>query len=283
MNDTNKKEIAEVLYSLNKKAKNRRDEQFDIALKQKSYKNTKTKRNNLNEELTNVTERKKDYYALKTKILTENFEPSCIHRQVFDLNTYQYISNIKGVDVEKLVNGRMNFKKFYLNFLDEKYQKKIKTININGMPTKTKCYQFNDIIVDENIKDNILDALKERFNDILVKGNKLYIPYFSNDDLDSVFIDILWDKTELSAQENDRVVYYDKLKIIKRPTVISQNVRYYLLYRVDKYSFHIPIEENEIEKHNHLKIYDVTLDTKGIDEDYLYTEKEIRNTLRIVS
>ena len=76
MNET---EMAKILFSLNKKAKNIREEQRDLVYR-KTRKITKTNKGAIETQINNLRNQKFSYYKEKDELLRTYFSPICIHK-----------------------------------------------------------------------------------------------------------------------------------------------------------------------------------------------------------
>lgn len=281
-NDVNETQMADILFTLNKTAKNLRDKQRGIVYK-KNKKITKSNKGKINSQIENLKQQKFDCYEKKDLLLTTYFQPICIHKECIKNKTYEYISNMKGINLDKLMEK--TFKKYFFRaFLDEKYQKKVKTININGRTYKTTCYCFNDIIVDKEIIDNICLDISYKLENILVKGNKIYIPYFTKEDvyrkLDFIFTKNLWNGKHIEKPMFFKTVLeFGNIKIARKVNIVDVEEKYYLYYKIDNHSFHKPIKEGELENYKNLEIKEVQLNTKGENVDNLVERDVIQEEL----
>ena len=190
---------------------------------------------------------------------------------------------MKGVDLENLM--KKNFRSyFFFNFLDEKYQKKMKTIKIDEREYKTNLFQFNEFITDKEIVTKILNEIDRTFEEVLIKGNKIYIPFFRKDEfykkMDFIFVKHLWNgKRLIKPPKFKTIMIFGNIRIAQKTNIVSSDDKYYLFYKVDEYSFHSPIEKEELEKYKDLEIKEVIMNTKGEDTNKLMDDFEIEEKL----
>lgn len=283
MSGVSEEEMADIIFSLNKKAKNLRDEQREITYKKKK-KITKSNKGKVQKEVASLKEQKNEYYEQKDLLLTTYFEPVCIHKQHLEIKQYEYISNMKDVDLEKLMGKNFGMY-FHSNFLEMKFQKKMKMVEVNGEMARTNCYCFNDIITNEHTKERILADIDCKLNGLIfVKGSRIYIPYFAKpktyEKLDCIFAKYLWDGRKIEKPKGfKKIMEFGNVKIAKKTIIVDSLDKYYLLYKVDDHSFHKPIEKCELENYNQLEIIDVLLDTKGEDVQDLVEDDLISKEL----
>ena len=271
--DNQTKEMSDMLYSINKKAKNLRDKQIDMVRHILPYK-TKSNKKKLETEFKEIEEQKNKYYEQKDYILKTYFEPECIHREVLEYNQYEYISNFQGVNVNQFMEESF-YQSFTMMFLNEKYEKSNKKMKTVYGDTKRRCFVFNNVIIDEEIKESICEDILKEHKDIIIKGNKIYIPTYKKVNFDNIFMKYLVKKDFKHPSYEYKRIYTYKDICIYRKAIQSETVtKYYLFYRIGKYSFHRPIDKSELKDYKNLKIYKVSLDTKGSDER-LYTDNQI--------
>ena len=280
--EINESQMADILFTLNKTAKNLRDKQRGIVYKKKK-KITKSNKGKISSQIQDLKQQKYDCYEKKDLLLTTYFDPICIHKQSFKNKSYEYVSNMKGINLDKLM--QKTFKKyFFKTFLDEKYQKKVKTIEINGSTYKTTCYCFNDIIEDEEIINKICNNISYKLENILIKGNKIYIPYYTKDnvykELDSIFIRNLWNGKHIDKPRFFKnILEFGNIKIARKINILDEEDKYYLYYKIDDHSFHKPIKKEELENYKNLEIKEVELNTKGENVDNLVEKSVIQEEL----
>lgn len=278
--EVNESQMADILFTLNKTAKNLRDKQRGIVYKKKITKSNKGK---ISSQIQDLKQQKYDCYEKKDLLLTTYFDPICIHKQSFKNKSYEYVSNMKGINLDKLM--QKTFKKyFFKTFLDEKYQKKVKTMEINGSTYKTTCYCFNDIIENEEIINKICNDISYKLENILIKGNKIYIPYYTKDnvykELDSIFIRNLWNGKHIDKPRFFKnILEFGNIKIARKVNILDEEDKYYLYYKIDDHSFHKPIKKEELENYKNLEIKEVELNTKGENVDNLVEKSVIQNEL----
>lgn len=282
----NETEVADILFSLNKKAKNIREQQRSITYR-KQKKITKSNKGEIKKTLNNLRQQKFLYYEEKDKLLTTYFEPTCIHKAQHYTKEFEYVHNMKDcVDVESLM--RRNFKNyFFRNFLEEKYQKKMKTIKVETQVLKTNMYVFNSLIKDDELKEKILDEIDRTFSEVLVKGEKIFIPFFRKDSfynkMDFIFVKHLWNGKRIQKPPYFKTILeFGNIKIAQKENVISIQDKYYLFYKIDEHSFHKPITVEELENYPNLPIENVKINTKGEDEEHLMDDREIQNKLNAI-
>ena len=284
LEQTTEQEMADIIFSLNKKAKNIRDEQRSMIYKQ-SKKLTKSNKNKIQNEIQNLKMQKFEYYEQKDLLLSTYFEPIEIHKQTLTTKEYLYVSNIKGINLDLLMTKTFG-KYFFFTFLDEKFQKKVKTVKSYGKDIKTNCYCFNDIILDEEIKENILKDIKMKLETLVIKGNKIYIPYFTKQEvfetLDMIFIHNLWNGKKIKKPPYyKKVLEFGNIKIARKTNIIDSEDRYYLFYKIDNHSFHQPIDKDNLKEYSNLEIKNVELNTKGENVDNLVEEIKIREEINL--
>lgn len=282
----NETEVADILFSLNKKAKNIREQQRNICYRKKR-KITKSNKGEIQNTLNSLREQKFSYYEEKDKLLDTYFEPICIHKAQHCTREFEYIHNMKDcVDVETFM--KMNFKSsFFKNFLEEKYQKKVRTITIQNREFKTKMYIFNDLIKDEELKQKILEEVDRTFPEVLIRGDKIFIPIFRKDEfykkMDSIFVKYLWNGEKIQRPPYFKyVLEIGNIRIAQKENIVSSQDRYYLFYKIDNHSFHKPIPEKELVNYSELPIENVKINTKGENEEKLMDDKEIQDRLKAI-
>lgn len=282
----NEVEVADILFSLNKKAKNIREQQRNICYRKKK-KITKSNKGEIRNTLNNLREQKFSYYKEKDKLLATYFEPICIHKAQHYTREFEYVHNMKEcVDIESFM--KMNFKSsFFKNFLEEKYQKKIKTIVIQNQELKTKMYIFNDLIHDESLKERILDEIDRTFSEVLIKGDKIYIPIYRKNDfykkMDFIFVKHLWNGKKIQKPSFFKnILEIGNIRIAQKENIVSTQDRYYLFYKINNHSFHKPIHQEELVNYQNLPIENVKINTKGENEDNLMDDREIQIKLEAI-
>ena len=182
----------------------------------------------------------------------------------------------------------MNFKSsFFKNFLEEKYQKKVRTITIQNREFKTKMYIFNDLIKDEELKQKILEEVDRTFPEVLIRGDKIFIPIFRKDEfykkMDSIFVKYLWNGEKIQRPPYFKyVLEIGNIRIAQKENIVSSQDRYYLFYKIDNHSFHKPIPEKELVNYSELPIENVKINTKGENEEKLMDDKEIQDRLKAI-
>ena len=272
-------EMADILYSLNKKAKNMRDAQKKIVFAKHS-KSTKSNKGKFSNKIQEVKDKKNTYYEQKDALLSTYFEPICIHKEVLTIKTYTHLSNMRGVNLEELMKRKLA-NKFAFNFIEEKYQKKNKQLVAYNRKMNSRCYCFNDIIEDENIIENICLDIQQRYPEILIKGNKIYIPCYLKMSIDDIFIKNLWNGKCLEDNiDYEKVLKFDEIEISRKTFHSDYDTRYYLFYKIDNHSFHKPIDRDDLIKYAHLNIVNVSLNTKGDCEKNLFRDDEIKEKLK---
>lgn len=279
-------EMADIIFSLNKRAKNMRDKQRNIVYK-KNNKLTKSNKGKIKAEIADLKEKKFEFYEQKDLLLSTYFEPICIHKQTLTTKNYEYLSNMKYVDLNSFM--QLNFGKYFsFNFLNEKYQKKPKTIEINGRKIKTNCYYFNNIITNEELILDICNEIDRKIPNILVKGTKIYIPYFSKTslfkELDFIFVKNLWNGKHIEKPKYfKKILEFGNIKISRKTNIIDSADKYYLFYKIDNHSFHKPINISELNNYPNLEIKEVKLDTKGEDVSELIKDDIVQKELNKIN
>lgn len=279
----NEAEVADILFTLNKKAKNIREQQRSITYR-KQKKITKSNKGEIKNTLNSLRQQKFSYYEEKDKLLTTYFEPTCIHKAQHYTKEFEYVHNMKdSVDVNSLM--RRNFKSyFFRNFLEEKYQKKMKTIQIETQTFKTNMFVFNDLIQDEDLKSKILDEIDRTFSEVIVRGEKIYIPFFRKEafynKMDFIFVKHLWNGKKIQRPPHFKnILEFGNIKIAQKENIVDVQDKYYLFYKIDEHSFHKPIKKEELVNYPNLPIENVKINTKGEDEEHLMDDKELYSKL----
>ena len=281
---TSEEEMADIIFSLNKKAKNIRDEQRDMVYRQ-SKKITKSNKSKIRNEIKYLKQRKYEYYEQKDLLLNTYFDPTEIHKQTLTTKEYEYVSNMNGVNLDLLMKKTFS-KYFAFAFLDEKFQKKMKTVKVCGRDVKTNCYCFNDIIEDESIKESILRNIEYKLDNIVIKGNKIYIPYYTKKEvfetLDIIFAHNLWNGKKIEKPPYFKnIIEFGNIKIARKTNIVGSENKYYLFYKIDNHSFHQPLSKEDLNKYSHLEIKQVELNTKGENVDNLVKEIKIKEEIDI--
>ncbi len=279
----NEAEVADILFALNKKAKNVREQQRNIVYRKKK-KVTKSNKGEIKNTLNSLRQQKFSYYEEKDKLLTTYFKPVCIHKAQHYTKEFEYVHNMKdSVDVESLM--RRNFRSyFFKNFLEEKYQKKMKMMQIGTQNLKTNMYVFNDLIQDESLKAEILEEVGRTLPDILIKGEKIFIPFFRKESfyqkMDFIFIKHLWNGKKIQKPPYFKTILeFGNIRIAQKENIVDIQDKYYLFYKIDEHSFHKPITEDELKNYPELPIENVKINTKGEDENHLMDDKELYSKL----
>lgn len=279
----NEAEVADILFALNKKAKNVREQQRSITYRKQS-KVTKSNKGKIQNKLNSLRQQKFSYYEEKDKLLTTYFEPICIHKTQHYTKEFEYVHNMKdSIDVNALM--KMNFRSyFFRNFLEEKYQKKMKMIQVNTQNLKTNMFVFNDLIQDNELKSEILKEIELTFPEVLIRGEKIYIPFFRKEafynKMDFIFVKHLWNGKKIQKPPHFKTVLeFGNIRIAQKENIVKTEDKYYLFYKIDEHSFHKPINKEELVNYPNLPIENVKINTKGEDENHLMDDRELYEKL----
>lgn len=279
----NEAEVADILFALNKKAKNIREQQRSITYRKQS-KVTKSNKGKIQNKLNSLRQQKFSYYEEKDKLLTTYFEPTCIHKTQHYTKEFEYVHNMKdSIDVNALM--KMNFRSyFFRNFLEEKYQKKMKMIQVNTQNLKTNMFVFNDLIQDDELKSEILKEIELTFPEVLIRGEKIYIPFFRKEafynKMDFIFVKYLWNGKKIQKPPHfNTVLEFGNIRIAQKENIVKTEDKYYLFYKIDEHSFHKPINKEELVNYPNLPIENVKINTKGEDENHLMDDRELYEKL----